>query len=69
MAPEYLNRGIITKELDIFSLGVIIIQVVTGQKNYPYKEDESSSQKFIELVSKLCSTFILLTLLHFFHCV
>jgi serine/threonine protein kinase len=60
MAPEYLNRGIITKELDIFSLGVIIIQVVTGRKHYPYNDDETSSQEFIELVSKLCfkSTFI-----------
>ncbi|CAN6361270.1 unnamed protein product, partial [Urochloa humidicola] len=51
MAPEYLNRGIITKELDIFSLGVIIIQVVTGHKHYPYK-DETSSQEFIELALK-----------------
>jgi serine/threonine protein kinase len=58
MAPEYLNRGIITKELDIFSLGVIIIQVVTGQKHYPYNDDKTSSQEFIELVSKLCFNFL-----------
>jgi len=32
MAPEYINRGTITKELDIFSLGVIIIEIVTGLK-------------------------------------
>ncbi|KAF8776567.1 hypothetical protein HU200_003285 [Digitaria exilis] len=35
MAPEYLNRGIISKELDIFSLGVIIIEIMTGHKHYP----------------------------------
>jgi hypothetical protein len=53
MAPEYLDRGIITKELDIFSLDVIIIQVVTGQKHYPYRDDKTSSKEFIKLVTKL----------------
>ncbi|KAJ1265802.1 hypothetical protein BS78_08G101700 [Paspalum vaginatum] len=51
MSPEYLNRGIITKKLDIFSLGVIIIEIITGSKNYPDKI-ETSSQEFIELVLK-----------------
>ncbi|XP_025805318.1 uncharacterized protein LOC112884175 isoform X2 [Panicum hallii] len=49
MSPEYLNRGIITKELDIFSLGVIIIEIITGDKHYP-DNVETSSQEFIELV-------------------
>jgi serine/threonine protein kinase len=57
MAPEYVSKGIITKELDIFSLGVIIIEVVTGKKNYPDNANEASSQEFIELVSKLCFSF------------
>ncbi|KAF8667636.1 hypothetical protein HU200_052842 [Digitaria exilis] len=42
--------GIITKELDIFSLGVIIIEIMTGLKHYPYSKDETSSQGFIELI-------------------
>ncbi|KAG2629931.1 hypothetical protein PVAP13_3KG511500 [Panicum virgatum] len=49
MSPEYLNRGIITKKLDIFSLGVIIIEITTGDKHYPDKV-ETSSQEFIEFV-------------------
>jgi serine/threonine protein kinase len=56
MSPEYLNRGIITKELDIFSLGVIIIEIITGDKHYP-DNVETSSQEFIELVSKICFNF------------
>ena len=56
MSPEYLNRGIISKELDIFSLGVIIIEIITGDKNYPDKV-ETSSQEFIEHVSILCFNF------------
>lgn len=35
MAPEYLNKGIITIKADIFSLGVIIIEIIAGHKNYP----------------------------------
>jgi serine/threonine protein kinase len=35
MAPEYINQGLITKRADIFSLGVIIIEIVTGRREYP----------------------------------
>lgn len=56
MAPEYIDRGIITKKLDIFSLGVLITEIMTGHKEYPY-ETEVSFQKFIELVRKLCFNF------------
>ena len=55
MSPEYINRGIITKKLDIFSLGVIIIDITTGDKHCPDKV-ETSSKEFIEFVSIL-STF------------
>uniref|UniRef100_A0ACD5UJ52 Uncharacterized protein n=1 Tax=Avena sativa TaxID=4498 RepID=A0ACD5UJ52_AVESA len=36
MAPEYVFKGIVSFKADIFSLGVIIIQIVTGQTNYPF---------------------------------
>ncbi|RCV10875.1 hypothetical protein SETIT_2G143600v2 [Setaria italica] len=51
MAPEYRDKGLITKKLDIFSLGVIIIEIMTGRRDYP-DEIETSSQEFIELVLK-----------------
>ncbi|XP_037467604.1 cysteine-rich receptor-like protein kinase 6 [Triticum dicoccoides] len=35
MAPEFLHGGTITPKLDIFSLGVIILEVITGRKDYP----------------------------------
>jgi serine/threonine protein kinase len=34
MAPEYFN-GEITFKSDIYSLGVIILEILTGQKGYP----------------------------------
>ncbi|KAL6638409.1 hypothetical protein ACP70R_023904 [Stipagrostis hirtigluma subsp. patula] len=51
MAPEYINRGMITKKLDIFSLGVIIVEIVTGNREYPY-EAGVSIQKYIQHVIK-----------------
>lgn len=36
VAPEYLNQGVISKKADIFSLGVIIIEIITGRREYPY---------------------------------
>ncbi|KAM0868241.1 hypothetical protein ACQ4PT_041451 [Festuca glaucescens] len=53
MAPEYINRGIITTKSDIFSLGVIIIEIITGQRNYPWPSSTGTSyHDFIELVLK-----------------
>ncbi|KAM3405702.1 hypothetical protein ACQJBY_008301 [Aegilops geniculata] len=53
MAPEYINQGIITTKSDIFSLGVIIIQIITGYRNYPSPVDtELSYHDFVELVLK-----------------
>ncbi|CAN6221022.1 unnamed protein product [Urochloa humidicola] len=49
MAPEYLNKGIITIKADIFSLGVIIIQIIVGHKHYP-DSTGTCSQDFIEHV-------------------
>jgi len=49
MAPEYINKGLITTKSDIFSLGVIIIEIVTGHRDYP-DENGVSPQEFIDLV-------------------
>ncbi|CAM0901642.1 unnamed protein product [Alopecurus aequalis] len=51
MAPEFVNRGTITPKSDIFSLGVIIMEVVTGHRDYPDVTRESSDN-YIELALK-----------------
>lgn len=33
MAPEYLVRGKLTEKADIYSFGVVVIEMVTGKKN------------------------------------
>jgi serine/threonine protein kinase len=47
--PEYINEGLISIKFDIFSLGVVIINIMTGPKGY-FKVAEMSPQQFIERV-------------------
>ena len=51
MALEFLHGGTITPKSDIFSLGVIIMEVVTGHRDYP-DVTRTPSDEFIELVRK-----------------
>lgn len=49
LPPEYIERNVISNKLDIFSLGVIIIKMISGPKGYTQCA-EMSSKQFIELV-------------------
>ncbi|XP_062198297.1 putative serine/threonine-protein kinase, partial [Phragmites australis] len=49
MPPEYLAQRQISKEYDIFSLGIIIIQIITGPEGHS-KYLKGSPQEFIDLV-------------------
>ncbi|KAK1612496.1 hypothetical protein QYE76_036169 [Lolium multiflorum] len=51
MPPEYIQGGTITPMSDIFSLGVIILELVTGHRDYP-DVTRTSSEDFIELTLK-----------------
>jgi len=48
---EYIDRGEISGKFDIFSLGVIMIRIVSGPKGYP-KCLDMSSDEFIDHVQK-----------------
>jgi len=52
MAPEYLHKGLISKKAYIFSLGVIIIEILTGCREYP-QSTETDMQQFVEKVDEL----------------
>jgi disease resistance protein RPM1 len=49
MDPEYLDRGEISAQSDIYSLGVIIIEIATKEQNNSGK-DQPSARKFIDEV-------------------
>ncbi|KAM0904997.1 hypothetical protein ACQ4PT_017640 [Festuca glaucescens] len=52
IAPEYLYRGEISTQSDIYSLGLLIIETTTGEKNTP-KKNEPSARQFIEEVRQI----------------
>lgn len=50
MPPEFINRLVISKKFDIFSLGVIIIETVAGFSIYKLLQDMMPYEEIIELV-------------------
>lgn len=49
MPPEYIEHGLVTKEFDIFSLGVIIVKLMAGREGYS-KIDEMTENRFVKMV-------------------
>uniref|UniRef100_A0ACD5UKA8 Uncharacterized protein n=1 Tax=Avena sativa TaxID=4498 RepID=A0ACD5UKA8_AVESA len=49
MAPKYLYRGEISAKSDIYSLGLMIIEITTREENYP-EDKQPSARKIIEKV-------------------
>ncbi|CAL4979928.1 unnamed protein product [Urochloa decumbens] len=50
MPPEYLQKRQISNKYDVFSLGVIIIEIMTGPMGFAKYAALSSPQQFVELV-------------------
>jgi serine/threonine protein kinase len=48
--PEYIKKGEISKKFDIFSLGVIMIKIVSGPEGPSIHLDMRNDDKFIDLV-------------------
>jgi serine/threonine protein kinase len=46
MPPEYVDNLLLSKESDIYSLGVIIVEIVTGHRKYP---EETSNEEFTKV--------------------
>jgi serine/threonine protein kinase len=49
MAPEYLYRGEISAQSDVYSLGLMIIEITTGEKNCP-EDNQPSARQYIDKV-------------------
>ncbi|XP_037492781.1 putative cysteine-rich receptor-like protein kinase 43 isoform X2 [Jatropha curcas] len=41
MAPEYIAKGQLTEKVDVYSFGVLVIEIVTGIENTKYHSDDT----------------------------
>lgn len=58
MAPEYVIRGKLTEKADVYSFGVLVVEIVSGKKNSSYVLNTSS-------ILQTVSSSILLPFYHF----
>ena len=43
MAPEYAMNGYLSAKADVFSFGVLVLEIVSGRKNLDGRLDEEKS--------------------------
>lgn len=49
MAPEYLVRGQLTEKADVYSFGVLVLEIVCGRKNTVFMQESSSILQTVKL--------------------
>lgn len=55
MAPEYAMHGQYSVKSDVFSLGVLILEMVTGRKNSSLDNSEASIDLLSLVSTSICS--------------
>ena len=50
LAPEYASNGLFSTKSDVFSFGVLMLEIVSGKKSKSF-DDENSGLNLIGLVS------------------
>ncbi|KAH1054601.1 hypothetical protein GYH30_023407 [Glycine max] len=41
MPPEYAMQGLISEKSDVFSFGVLVLEIVSGRRNSRFYDDEN----------------------------
>lgn len=49
MAPEYLVRGQLTEKADVYSFGVLVLEIVCGRKNSVFIQGSGSVLQTVRL--------------------
>jgi len=59
MAPEYLAHGQLTEKADVYSFGVLLLEMVTGRQNNRSKVSEYSDSLVTVVSSRFFGCFLL----------
>lgn len=58
MAPEYLVRGQLTDKADVYSFGVLVMEIICGRRNNVIREDSGSLLQTVRIL-KLKQTWLI----------
>jgi serine/threonine protein kinase len=65
MAPEYLMHGDLSTKADVFSFGVVVLEIVSGRKNSAFVPPlDSEADSLLEYVRTICAMPMQRLLLH-----
>jgi serine/threonine protein kinase len=56
MAPEYIVHGQLTEKADIYSYGVLVLEIITGRKNHNSVASSAEGLSLMALVHSSHST-------------
>jgi serine/threonine protein kinase len=59
MAPEYAMHGQFSVKSDVFSFGVLLLEIVSGQKNNCFKNGENVEDLLSYVSTIILGTFLL----------
>ncbi|ERN11437.1 hypothetical protein AMTRI_Chr03g137940 [Amborella trichopoda] len=56
MAPEYVSDGVITQKSDVFSFGVVVLEILSGEEPVKYVHDKENNEfKKVSLIENVGS--------------
>lgn len=60
MAPEYVVRGKLTEKADVYSFGVLMIEVITGKRNNAFVQEAGSILQTVNNSLKVVNIFLMI---------
>jgi len=51
MSPEYAMDGIFSMKSDVFSFGVLLLEIISGKRNSNFHETDESGKNLVTYVS------------------